>query len=92
MACVSCGAELTTGGCSNPSCPTRSLTPPAFKAVAPDAKARRIYELEEALRKYGFHFLDCAVWSDRDPTKPSDKVFIRACSCGLDAALRGGGG
>ncbi len=91
MACVSCGAELTTRGCSNLSCPTRSMTPPAFEAVMPDAKARRIYELEEALRKYGFHFLDCAVWTDRD-SKVSDKVFIRACSCGLDAALRGGGG
>lgn len=95
MACISCGADLLASGCSNLSCPTRSLTPPAFEAVEPDAQVRRIHELEEALRKYGFHFLDCAVWGANGEAASTmeeavAKVYVRACTCGLDAALRGG--
>lgn len=91
MACISCGADLLASGCSNPSCPTRSPTSPAFEAVEPDAQVRRIHELEEALRRYGFHFLDCAVWSDPEEVESFDRLHIRACTCGLDVALRGGG-
>ena len=82
MGCPSCGGiRSSTGGCLNPCCPSKAMTPAPFAAVgrtipAPpltlQTTAVRIAELEEALRRYGRHSPYCD----------------GPCICGLDEVSR----